>query len=53
MVYVYLGVVVQRGEYAKAWTDSKWRAVPWRDGFLIPNLIKTYLCEAQNATEIC
>jgi len=35
-------------------TDSKWRPVPLkRDGFLIPNLIGTYLCGANNGKEIC
>ena len=36
------------------WTDSKWRPVPLkRDGFLIPNLIKTYLCGVRNGKELC
>ena len=34
--------------------DSKWRPVPLkREGFLIPNLIGTYLCRSKTVKEIC
>ena len=36
------------------WDRFKMASCPLkRDGFLIPNLIKTYLCGAKNGEEIC
>jgi len=36
------------------WTNSKWRPVHLKhEWFLIPNLIRTYLCGAKNGKEIC
>ena len=53
-VYVYLGGGTKVTICRTTWTDSKWRPVPWCVMFfLIPNLIKTYLCGIKNGKEIC
>ena len=41
---------VQRREYVQLYLDdSKWRSVPVKhDSCLIPNLVGTYLCGAEN-----